>query len=119
MVTFTVAIANADAHGKNLGLLHARPGDVWLAPLYDTVPTALWPRLRTTAAMSVAGVWELGNVTLDDIVREAEGWPYPPNRARQAAIETLERLRDAARSGQAGHEQVTDLVAERTGRLLP
>ncbi|CAB4725644.1 unannotated protein [freshwater metagenome] len=40
-VAFTVIIGNADAHAKNLSLLHAEPGVVELGPLYDTVPTAL------------------------------------------------------------------------------
>ena len=32
VATFTVAIGNADAHGKNLSLLHTAPGVVELAP---------------------------------------------------------------------------------------
>jgi drug/metabolite transporter (DMT)-like permease len=50
---FTVVIGDADAHGKNVSLLHPTPGRISLAPLYDTVPTALWPSLRPTAAMLV------------------------------------------------------------------
>src|SRR4051812_45836826 len=69
--TFTVLIGNADAHGRNLGLLHPRPGVLALAPLYDTVPTTLWSTARTDAAMSVNGRWGLRSVTLDDL--EAEG----------------------------------------------
>lgn len=45
IATFTVLIGNADAHGKNLALVHPDPEHVELAPLYDTVPTVLWPKL--------------------------------------------------------------------------
>ena len=71
IVVFTVLIGNADAHGKNLALLHPDAESVRIAPLYDTVPTALWPKLRTDAAMSVGGQVALGDVTLEDIRREA------------------------------------------------
>lgn len=48
--TFTVLIGNADAHGKNVALLHPSPDRVALAPLYDMVPTVFWPTLRKRAA---------------------------------------------------------------------
>ncbi len=63
MVAFTVTIGNADAHGKNLGFVHRQPGAVSLAPLYDTVPTVLWPNLRTRRAMTVNHQRELSSIT--------------------------------------------------------
>ena len=73
-MVFTVAIGNADAHGKNVSFLLPRPGVVRLAPLYDTVPTVVWPTLRTEAGMFVNGVRNLPRVTLDDLVDEAVRW---------------------------------------------
>jgi serine/threonine-protein kinase HipA len=93
--TFTVAIGNADAHGKNLALVHPTPTTVELAPLYDTVPTVLWPRLRTRAAMSVNGRTEIGAITGDDLVAEAVRWHLDPRRAREVVTATIERLRQA------------------------
>lgn len=90
--TFTVLIGNADAHGKNLALLHPTPETVALAPLYDTVPTALWPNLRTDAAMAIGGQVALADVTLEDIVREARAWSHPPDRAHVTATATAEAL---------------------------
>jgi serine/threonine-protein kinase HipA len=91
-VTYTVLIGNADAHGKNLAFLHSDPERIRLAPLYDTVPTALWPRLRREAALSIGAQVLLPDVTMDDIVREARLWRHPEDRARQAAVSTIEAV---------------------------
>lgn len=91
-VAFTVAIGNADAHGKNIAILHPEPGVVALAPLYDTVPTALWPELRAEAAMSVAGRWAMAAIELDDVVRECSSWGLSARLVRRRATEMLERL---------------------------
>jgi serine/threonine-protein kinase HipA len=95
VMTFTVLIGNADAHGKNLALLHPDPERVELAPLYDTVPTALWPKLRDEAAMSIGAQVSLSDVTLEDIVREARLWRHPAERARATAAATIETIIDA------------------------
>jgi serine/threonine-protein kinase HipA len=88
-ITYTVLIGNADAHGKNLALLHPTPETVTLAPLYDTVPTVLWPRLRIEAAMAIGGQRTLPTVTLEDIVAEAGRWSHPAGRARDVAEATI------------------------------
>lgn len=98
-VTFTALIGNADAHAKNIALLHDTPSTVRLAPLYDTVPTALWPKLRTRAAMTIGGRTELAGVTIDDIVAEASSWPHPQARARDVAVETANRATEAVTDG--------------------
>ena len=119
-VTFTVAIGNADAHGKNLALLHTDAQHVELAPLYDTVPTVLWPRLRANAAMSVNGNWSLDDIRLDDIVAEAVTWRHDPARAIAVACDIAERLVDAAsdRAVIDTSSQLAQLVSERASRLL-
>jgi serine/threonine-protein kinase HipA len=99
VVAFTVAIGNADAHGKNLALLHPDAETISLAPLYDTVPTALWPRLRSDAAMAIGGQVALADVGLEDIVREAVRWSHPADRARRVAVETLEGIAAAIEQG--------------------
>lgn len=92
IVTFTVLIGNADAHGKNLALLHPDPERIELAPLYDTVPTALWPKLRSDAAMSIGAQVSLPDVSLADIVREARIWRHPPERAEASARATIDSI---------------------------
>lgn len=91
-VAFTLLIGNADAHGKNVGLVHVGPGEVQLAPLYDTVPTALWPQLRKTAAMSVHGRNRMATITIGDIEAEAQSWPLRSEDARLASKTTAESL---------------------------
>jgi serine/threonine-protein kinase HipA len=119
VITFTVLIGNADAHGKNLALLHPTPETIALAPLYDTVPTALWPNLRTDAAMAIGGQPSLADVTLADILREARAWSHPEDRARAAAVGTIEKLRVAIEDNAIPPDSnVGTLVSARAERLL-
>ena len=117
VVTFTMLIGNADAHGKNIALLHPAVGEVELAPLYDTVPTALWPRLRKDGAMAVNGRWALAEITVDDVAAEAAGWRFDPARARRVALDTAERLLDAV-AVLDPDSPVVGLVTERVNRFL-
>ncbi len=98
-VVFTVLIGNADAHAKNIAFLHRAPGQVELAPLYDTVPTALWPNLGTRPALTIGGCTDLPSVSLDDLINEAAGWGLS-RRAVQARVAlTLDALHAAATDG--------------------
>jgi serine/threonine-protein kinase HipA len=49
---FHYLVGNADAHAKNISLVHTREG-VRLAPLYDVVSTAAYPDLSTELALSI------------------------------------------------------------------
>lgn len=119
IVAFTVAIGNADAHGKNLALLHPDAETISLAPLYDTVPTALWPRLRSKAAMTIGGQPMLDDVGIDDIAREALRWPHSPERARAVARATLEGLLDAIEGDTIPVDgKLAQLVEKRAQRML-
>lgn len=116
-MTFTVAIGNADAHGKNVAFLHPEPGVMRLAPLYDTVPTVHWPTLRTEAGMFVNGVRDLRRITVTDLASEATRWGMPRARAERLVRETLERLRDALPHVAVGTPAL-DLVGHRIDTLL-
>lgn len=85
VAAFTAIIGNADAHGKNLAFLHRSPGVIELAPLYDQVPTRLFPTLQRDAAMTIAGGVNLDLVTVRQIAVEAKGWRHSPARATAAA----------------------------------
>lgn len=115
-VTFTIAIGNADAHAKNLSFLHDTPETIKLAPLYDTVPTVLWPNLTEESALSVNGRFPLSELTLDDLVAEAAAWPFDREAALTAATDTLEQLRAAARTLES--EELATVVAGRCEALL-
>jgi serine/threonine-protein kinase HipA len=49
---FNFLIGNADAHARNLSLLHLR-GGVHLAPLYDLVCTAAYPALSAELSLAI------------------------------------------------------------------
>ena len=115
-VAFTVAIGNADAHAKNLSLLHDTPATIRVAPLYDTVPTVLWPALSDESAMSINGRFPLGHLTLADITAEAVSWPFDGDTAEHAAVETIERVRAAAAA--LASEQLAATVVARCDALL-
>lgn len=118
VVAFTVAIGNADAHGKNVAFLHDPPGAIRLAPLYDTVPTVLWPQLPERAAMLVNGRTNLAHVTFDDLVAEASRWRLEPARAEAAALTTLQQLRAAADTTELSAAPVAARVVSRCDELL-
>ena len=48
-----VLIGNADAHGKNYGILYDPPHAPTLAPLYDLMCTVAYPHLAATLAMKI------------------------------------------------------------------
>lgn len=116
IMTFNVLIGNADAHGKNLALLHEPIDTISLAPLYDTVPTLLWPKLRSDSAMSINHREDLREVAMSDIVAEASSWGYSAARARRAA-ETLVERALAVVSESEMHTATADLVRARGERL--
>lgn len=117
VMTFTILIGNADAHAKNISLLHDPLGTARLAPLYDTVPTVLWPKLRTAAAMRVNGKDDLHEIAIGDLSAEASRWPYPRNRAARIATDLIGRVRDAATAATLP-ENVRGVIDERSRRLL-
>jgi len=118
IVAFTVLIGNANAHGKNLGLLHSDSESIDLSPLYDTVPTLLWPQLRKEAAMAVGGQPMIEDIGLDDIGREAARWKHDPERARALAAETIEGVLSAIEEGVIPADGDTAKLVQRRGKKL-
>lgn len=41
-VAFSIMVRNGDAHLKNFGLLYRSPSNIWLAPMFDVVTTAIY-----------------------------------------------------------------------------
>ena len=101
-MTFTVAIGNADAHGKIVGLLHDQTGSTSLSPLYDAVPTVLWPNLRAEPAMSIGRAQTLSQVTRLDLEAEVAQWPAPARASALAAIDATAAEMESAPVVHAG-----------------
>lgn len=116
-MTFNVLIGNADAHGKNLSLLHDPLGTTRLAPLYDTVPTVLWPKLRTASAMRVNGKEDLDSITIEDIAAEARQWGYARNFAAREAHELIAMVLDEAKT-ETAPSHIRKLARSRAKLLL-
>ena len=114
-----VVIGNADGHGKNLAFLHRSPGVISLAPLYDTVPTVLFPGLTIDAAMSIGGTVTLDEVDTAAIVRSAKRWHHPADRAAASAagvaVSALEAIDNAVIDPDG---QLASLVRKRAPRFL-
>ena len=107
-------IGNADAHAKNISLIHHRAGTVELAPLYDTVPTVLFPKLKDRAAMHVNGQTVLSKVTMDDIVAEAVGWALDGDIARAEVAATANAVTSAL---DALPEELAAIIRVRASRF--
>jgi serine/threonine-protein kinase HipA len=94
-VVLNVVVGNADAHGKNLGLLHHISGTVALAPLYDVMATTHYPGVDQTLGMHIGGARQVGEVTLADLTTEATSWGMPEARARGVIGEVVEGIPEA------------------------
>lgn len=120
IAAFTAVTGNADAHGKNLAVLHGHDGFVTLAPLYDQVPTVLWsPPLTVDAAMSIGGTLTLAAVDANTIAREARSWRHDPNTAVASATAAIEAVLTAIENDVIDPDgSVAQLVRPRAQKFL-
>lgn len=94
-LTVNLALGNADAHAKNLAVLHLGDGLITLSPMYDVVPTlAFIPRQRLVS-LPVGGRYRLADIGADQVVAEARAWGIP----ERIAWSTIEATIDAIRAG--------------------
>ena len=114
-VVFNTLIGNGDAHAKNFSLMIRGDGSIRLAPLYDTVPTLLWPSLRDRNALWVGDVQTLSRTTGPALVGEAIRWGIE----RPVAEEVLRTVVSTARLGLESieHEALRHLVRANVERI--
>ena len=110
-VTLNVLLGNADAHGKNLALLHDASGGVDLAPFYDLTCTTWYPKLSTIAGMFVNGVRDITAIRSSDIVREAVRWGLRHDAASAQISALLGDAEQAIVTASAEIDPPDDLVA--------
>ena len=84
---FNTYVGNADAHAKNYSLFLSRDG-ASLCPLYDCVPTYVYPGLSRGLAMSVNDKWYSEEIGLSDWEAEAVRDGLDGDRA----VETVGRV---------------------------
>lgn len=86
ILVVNVAIGNADAHARNLSLLHLPDGSVRLAPAYDVIPTYHYPSHSRHLAQPIdRDVLRPETVTGVHLRREVESWGIP---RMDVAVET-------------------------------
>ncbi len=119
-------IGNADAHGKNVSLLHGgrRSSDApRLAPFYDLVCTAVYPELSQKPAMKVGGEARWDRIEARHWRRFAEAVDIGPAFLQKAGLDLCRAVEaeapEVARS--VGKDEVVDRIrsyVERQVRVL-
>lgn len=92
-ITFlNMVVGNADAHAKNLSLLHVEPGVVELAPAYDIMSTGYYPIASVVPGMYVNGKQSIEQVSAQDVIAEAISWGLSSDRVTARVEQLLARL---------------------------
>lgn len=116
-VIFNALIGNHDAHAKNFSLLYSGEGAV-LAPLYDTLSTAVYPDLTPKMAMKLGGRYKFSEVQARHWEQFAESVGLSKAQAKKRVLELAQALPPTARDlrsvpglGFAGNPIVERVVA--------
>ena len=114
---FHFLVGNADAHAKNIALLHL-PDGVRLAPLYDVVATDAYPHLGSTLAMAIGDELDparIGAAHWSDLAHDFGLQPRAFEHVRRAlarrTVAEARRLRAEAHA-EGWHDPVVDTIVE-------
>ena len=123
-VIFNALIGNHDAHGKNFSLLYTPRGAV-LAPLYDLLATAVYPRLTDKMAMKIGSKYRFTEVQAPHWERFAVDAGLSPAQVKKRVLHTAQRLPTLAQTQWAAWQaqgyshpalgHIVELVAQRCG----
>ncbi len=102
----TVALANTDAHAKNLSLVHDGPNTVTLSPLYDVAPTLFFLPTQRQVALPVGRKWRIDEIARRHLLEEARTWGVPEPLARATITSALERLEAGMREADAEYPEL-------------
>lgn len=105
-VVVTVALANTDAHAKNVSLVHVGPNTVSLSPLYDVAPTLFFLPTQRQAALPVGRKWRIDEITRRHLFEEARAWGVPEPVARATITSALEKLESGMREADAEYPEL-------------
>ena len=114
-VIFNTLVGNHDAHGKNFSLLYAGATPT-LAPLYDVLCTAIYPRLTEKMAMKLGGKYKFTEVTEKHWERFAEETGLGKAQMRKRVMVLASSLPIAAVKLAAGSEEYA--ASEVVGRIV-
>lgn len=123
---FHFLVGNADAHAKNVSLLH-HAGGVRLAPLYDVVSTAAYPELSTELALSIGDELDPDKISsihwsdlAEDFGLNVNAFARTRRQLAQRVATEAARLRDQARVEgwhQPCIESILGVITERSRRI--
>ena len=118
-VVFNALIGNHDAHAKNFSLLYSGRTPV-LAPLYDTLSTAVYPTLTSKMAMKIGSKYKFSEVQARHWDQFAEGAGLARAQAKRRILELAKSLAPTARALQSavGHSFAGNAVVERMVVLI-
>ena len=122
-VIFNALIGNHDAHAKNFSLLYSGSAAV-LAPLYDTLSTAVYPTLTPKMAMKIGSKYKFSEVEKRHWEQFAESVGFTKAQAKRRILELAKLLPATARKLQSNPrhsftgnpivEQINTLIEQRT-----
>ncbi|MBF4606759.1 HipA domain-containing protein [Curtobacterium sp. VKM Ac-1393] len=120
-LAFNAAIGNADAHAKNYSVL-LRPTGITLSPLYDALPTRLWPQYDQQLAMRIGGAQYPQELTHDHWSKLARASGLDEERVRgdvQAVYDGVAERAETAWSALDPDQasRMRDLALEQTAKI--
>lgn len=126
-VAFHALIGNHDAHAKNFSLLYTGKAPV-LAPLYDTLSTAVYPSLTPKMAMKLGSKYKFSEVEARHWDQFTQSAGLSVAQARKRILElsrqlplTARKLQSAEGKGFANHlmvEQIINLIEQRAAQTI-
>lgn len=130
-VIFNALIGNHDAHAKNFSLLYSgeKSGKApVLAPLYDTLSTAVYPQLTPKMAMKIGSKYKFSEVQTRHWEQFAQSVGLTKAQAKRRTLELAKSLPVTARKLQsdpkhsfAGHaviERINALIEQRCAQTI-
>jgi serine/threonine-protein kinase HipA len=121
---FNFMVGNADAHAKNISLLHSDDG-VALAPLYDLVSTAAYPELTHTLSLAIGDEFDpdrVGPTEWRDLAVDLGLQPRAFERERKrlagVIVHSARTLRSEALGG-GWHRETVDAIVKTVESRAP
>lgn len=118
LTTLNYLLGNIDAHAKNISFLRHQDGTASLAPAYDIAMHTHHSSEQHRSALDINGKVHFADMTIDDLVAEAQSWGMPSRRARRtvdATVDATSAVLDAIDPGDypGVSEQALDAVRRR------
>ena len=105
-VVFNALVGNHDAHSKNFSLLYKQSSNMQraeLAPLYDVLCTAVYPKLTDKMAMKIGSKYKFSEVEARHWEQFATAAQLSPAQVKKRILSIAKRLPGLAQAMQLAH----------------